>query len=404
MKRQPLACWIVVNSVPYHDARLNAAAELARLRVSMIQLTGVDTHWTFDKPERSTPKFSRQTLFPDTPWQGIDGKAMARNLMATLTQLRPDVVCINGWSYGGAIAALRWCVSERVPAIMMSESTALDHPRRYWKEAIKHRIISLCSASLVGGSRHRDYIAELGAPLDRVFTGYDAVDNDHFRDGADAARRMGPQLRQRLGLPQRYFMACSRLIEKKNIARLLRAYAGYRRRDATAAPWSLVIVGEGELKQDLVALQAELGLQGCVRFVGEKNYDELPIYYGLAGAFVHASTSEQWGLVVNEAMAAGLPVLVSERCGCAEDLVVSKVNGLTFDPHDINDLSGAMLEVAGDDIGLEMMGRASQEIIARWSPQRFAEGLDCAVQAALGAEPPVPDAIDRLVLWGMKGR
>jgi glycosyltransferase involved in cell wall biosynthesis len=404
MKRQPLACWIVVNSVPYHEARLNAAAEQARLRVSMIQLTGVDTHWTFDKPERGAPKFSRQTLFPDTPWQRIDGKAMARSLVATLTHMRPDVVCINGWSYGGAIAALGWCVSQRVPAVMMSESTALDHPRRYWREAIKHRIVGLCSASLVGGSRHRDYIAELGAPLDRVFTGYDAVDNDYFQDGADAARRMGQQQRQRLGLPQRYFMACSRLIEKKNIARLLRAYAGYRGKETAAAPWSLVIVGEGELKQELLALQAELGLQSCVQFVGEKNYDELPTYYGLASAFVHASTSEQWGLVVNEAMAAGLPVVVSERCGCAADLVVSEVNGLTFDPYDIDDFSGAMLQIVTDDVGLDMMGRASREIIARWSPRRFAESLDCAVQAALGAEPPIAGAIDRLVLWGMRER
>jgi 1,2-diacylglycerol 3-alpha-glucosyltransferase len=403
MKRQPLLCWIVVNCVPYHEARLKAAVEQARLRVSMIQLTGIDTHWTAVQPEQLARGFRRQTLFPATPWHKIDRRTMVRSLQASLAELRPDVVCINGWSFGGGIAALDWSISHQVPVVMMSESTALDGPRHPWKEVVKRRIVGLCSASLVGGSRHRDYIAELGAPLERVFTGYDAVDNEHFCSGAEAARGAETQLRHRLGLPQRYFMACSRLIEKKNIAGLLHAYARYRERAGVAA-WSLVVVGEGELKGQLLALRSELGLRDQVHFVGEKTYQELPAYYGLAGAFVHASTTEQWGLVVNEAMAAGLPVLVSERCGCAADLVVPGVNGQTFDPADIDELAEAMRRLAGDDAGRAAMGKASQEIVARWSPRRFAESLGCAVEAALRARPPAPDAIDRLVLWGMRDR
>jgi 1,2-diacylglycerol 3-alpha-glucosyltransferase len=403
MKHQPLVCWIVVNSVPYHEARLNAAAQQARLRVSMIQLTGIDTHWTYQESKQIARTFRQQTLFPDTPWHEIDGRSMARSLQACLTELSPDVVCINGWSFGGAIAALQWCVSHQVPVIMMSDSTALDHPRHRWKEMVKHRIVGLCSARLVAGSRHRDYIAELGAPLERVFTGYDVVDNDHFRAGADAARGVERQRRRQLALPQRYFMSCSRLIEKKNICRLLRAYALYRER-AGSAPWSLVIVGEGELRSELLALRVRLGLQENVHFAGEKAYHELPIYYGLASAFVHASTTEQWGLVVNEAMAAGLPVLVSERCGCAADLVTPGINGLTFDPCDVDALSEAMLEISGESADREGMARASQEIVARWSPRRFAESLGCAVETALRVPPRAPDAIDRLLLWGLRQR
>jgi hypothetical protein len=193
MNRQPLLCWIVVNSVPYHDARLNAAAAQARLRLCLVQLTGIDVDWDLPEPKEFTQTVHHYTLFPNTPWHDIDGRAMVRSLQACLAQVRPDVVCVNGWSSGGGIAALAWCLSHQVPVIMMSESTAIDHPRHYWKEAVKRRIVSLCSASLVGGSRHRDYIAELGAPRDHVFTGYDAVDNDHFSAGADAARRADRQ-------------------------------------------------------------------------------------------------------------------------------------------------------------------------------------------------------------------
>src|SRR6202008_1254907 len=100
---------------------------------------------------------------------------------------------------------------------IMSETHALDHPRRAWKEAVKRRIVGLCSASLVGGTPHRDYIAALGAPLDRVFTGYDVVDNEHFRIGAERARRAKVSLRKNLGLPAQFFMACSRFEAKKNL-------------------------------------------------------------------------------------------------------------------------------------------------------------------------------------------
>src|SRR5262249_59830905 len=105
----------------------------------------------------------------------------------------------------------------------------------------------------------------------------------------------------------------------------------YRAAAGTAA-WKLVLLGEGEQRAKLEGLRDALGLRNDVSMPGFKQYDELPAYYGLASAFVHTSTTEQWGLVVNEAMAAGLPVLVSERCGCGPDLVREGVNGFTFDP------------------------------------------------------------------------
>jgi glycosyltransferase involved in cell wall biosynthesis len=403
VKHQPLLCWIVVNSMPYHEARLNAAAEQARLRVCMVQLTDIDTHWTVQKPEQIARSIQRRTLFANKPWREIDGRAMVRRLNALLDELRPDVVCINGWSFGGCIAALSWCGAHRVPAVLMSESTALDHPRHHWKEAIKRRIVRLCSASLVGGTPHRDYIAALGASLDHVFTGYDAVDNEHFRIGASRAQRAEQSLRQKLGLPPRFFMACSRLVAKKNLARLLEAYGKYREA-AGEAPWSLVIVGDGELMGEFLALRSRLRLEAHVQFPGSKSYEELPSYYGLANAFIHASTTEEWGLVVNEAMAAGLPVLVSERCGCASDLVVPGINGLLFDPEDVTSIAQAMLEIGGGSHDHRAMGRSSQEIVARWSPARFAESLNGAVEASLRTPAPSAGLIDRLMLWTLRER
>ncbi len=403
MKHQPLLCWIVVNCTPYHEARLNAAAAEARLRLCMVQLTGIDVHWVLPEQNRGTRSFARHTLFPNTHMSQIDGRSMAQNLQALLSELKPDAVCINGWSIGGCFAALAWCLAHRVPAILMSDTSALDHRRYDWKQAIKRRIVRLCSASLVAGTPHRDYIAALGAPLDQVFTGYDTVDNEHFRIGADRARGAAQRLREKLALPPRFFMACSRFVRKKNLARLLQAYATYRQGAGDGA-WSLVVVGDGELSGDLQALRRQLGMEEHVLFPGSKAYEELPSYYGLADAFIHASTTEQWGLVVNEAMAAGLPVLVSERCGCASDLVMPEINGLLFDPEDVDSIAESMRKIADGSRNPRAMGRKSQEIVARWSPVRFADSLYAAVEAALKRPPPSPGKIDRLLLWAMRER
>jgi len=161
----------------------------------------------------------------------------------------------------------------------------------------------------------------------------------------------------------------------------------------------LVLLGDGPLKPDLCRLISGLGLQHFVLLPGFKQYDELPVYYGLASAFVHASTTEQWGLVMNEAMASGLPVLVSNRCGCAMDLVQEGKNGFTFDPYNVEQLAGLMFKMSAfQPSELSAFGSASREIISNWGPERFASGLQQAVQTVLHLPPPRPSVIDRLLL------
>src|SRR5262249_41808278 len=146
--------------------------------------------------------------------------------------------------------------------------------------------------------------------------------------------------RTALRLPADYFLASARFTEKKNLPGLLRAYARYRdrcqenRTGDAQSPWELVVLGDGPGRQQLEQLRDELGLSERVRLPGFQQYDVLSSYYAFARAFVHASTVEQWGLVVNEAMASGLPILLSNRCGCASMLLDEGVNGYLFDPED----------------------------------------------------------------------
>ncbi|MDZ4289009.1 MAG: glycosyltransferase, partial [Prosthecobacter sp.] len=158
-------------------------------------------------------------------------------------------------------------------------------------------------------------------------------------------------------------------------------------------------LGDGPLRDELNRAITELGLQASVTMPGFKQYDELPLCYATADAFIHASTTEQWGLVVNEAMAAGLPVLVSNRCGCAPDLVVEGRNGFSFDPFDIEAIARGMAAMAAlPEDRRQAMGGESRKIIANWGPERFGQGLHDAGALALRAGPQEASIANKLLL------
>jgi len=276
--------------------------------------------------------------------------------------------------------------------VVMSESARDDEPRTWWKETIKRQIVGIYSAALIGGQRHVEYLVELGMPRERIFTGYDVVDNDYFARRTLEIRNSKFEIRKQYGLPENYFLASARFIEKKNLPRLIGAYSKYRQKSEVgahtsevgkeSAPWDLVILGDGPLKADLCRLISVLRLTAHVHLPGFKQYEELPVYYALAKAFVHASTTEQWGLVVNEAIASGLPVIVSQRCGCVPELVQD--NGFTFEPTDERELASRLSQMASlSDDELRRFGDASYRIAANFAPGRFGEGLEQAAQLAL---------------------
>ena len=161
---------------------------------------------------------------------------------------------------------------------------------------------------------------------------------------------------------------------------------------------NLVILGDGVLRGELTSLINKLDLQSVVHLPGFKQYDELPYYYAFASVFIHASTTEQWGLVVNEAMAAGLPVIVSERCGCVPELVKNSFNGFTFNPFVSSELTEKMQAVTSSKYDLKQMGRNSTEIISEWQPDHFGKGLKRAVESAFTEPRKKGSLTDNLLL------
>lgn len=363
---------IWIDWYPYHVARfrgLQSAPGMAGKVIGVELVGGVGVHAGLKFRESLPPDVNVQTLLPDSDWQSAGQWSLAVRLWRALQHLNPRTVLVPGYYTLPALAAAVWAKAHRRQSVLMTESTAADHLRTGWKERLKSRLIrALFDWAVTGGAAHRRYLEQLNFPMHRVVGCYDVVDNAFFEGEAHELRM------QRQASPviaQKYFLYVGRLSSEKNVDGLLQGWVEYRRGGGT---WPLVLVGGGP-EETMLRRTAELsGFAADVHFAGHKGFRELPTYYASAGCFVLPSKREPWGLVVNEALASSLPVIVSARCGCAEDLVESGANGFVFDPDDKNQLVRAMQAIANStDEEHASMGSRSVQIIQRFSPARFGE-------------------------------
>ena len=260
----------------------------------------------------------------------------------------------------------------------MSESNYDDHRRSPFIEAVKRTIVTLLfDGGVVGGKRAASYLQRLGLPSERIARAYDVVDNEYFLSRATQCRLEADVSRN--GYLSQYFLFVGRLAPEKNISTLLEAFLQYRNFGGT---WSLVIVGDGPLNETLRNQANGSAQAGAVIFTGRKDVRDLPALYANAGSFVLPSLSEPWGLVVNEAMASGLPVIVSSSSGCADDLVEDGSNGFIVDAKDATSITNALLRMSQfSSEERARLGERSKTIIADYSPESWSGEVRRIVKA-----------------------
>ncbi len=361
-------------SGPYIVARYSALAiEFPQHKLYLLELGSVSAIYQW------------RSNFTDLPYQSIvlselpaEEQSLTQlwsGLSKALAQIQPDVLVICGYGVPGMLPGLLWSLWHRKPAVLLSDTKADDAPRSSWKEALKGTIVRSYRAALVAGELHKQYLISLGMPEAAIWLGYDVVDNQIFHP--DRIRH----LPRPLGLERPYFLSIARFVPKKNLMTLISAYAAYRGKAGDRA-WDLVLCGEGKLRPQIEALITQAQLESHVRLPGFLQQEDLLPYFAHAGCFVHASIQEEWGLVVNEAMAAGLPILLSERCGCFKELMIEGVNGFGFDPENISQLTELMLKISSGDLDLVSIGQAALAQIQKFSPDLFATGLMQAIDHA----------------------
>ncbi|MDB4274702.1 glycosyltransferase family 4 protein [Akkermansiaceae bacterium] len=378
---------------PYHLARIESArAVLSAAGWDVVGLeTGGSDH-TYEWDDEAGPTaWRRVTVFPGEAVEDIPNGRMRDGVQAALQKIQPDAVAIAGWGSVDARACLDWCKRHGATAIVMSETREADGQRVWWREWIKGRIIRRFDAALVGARSHRDYLLKLGFLGNRIMLGYNVVANDYF---VEECLRVKTSEVRRVG---KYFLASNRFIERKNLTRLIDAYAQFSvtqprtKNQESRNLWNLCLLGDGELKSDLINQCHDLGLkvvesspwetknqeQGTVFFPGFRQIDELPSFYAHAGCFVHPALEEPWGLVLNEAMACGLPILSGSNVGAAEELMDDGVNGWKFDAENTEEIVVCLERIVGMSVEKRRaFGEASVRILEQRCPsEAFGQGL-----------------------------
>lgn len=301
-----------------------------------------------------------------------------RGMRSALSRIAPNVVLCGGYNYLASWAAAYWGRSHRVPLLLWSESTAFDLRQRYRVvEFVKTHFLSLCTGFVVPGISSLEYLRELGIGEQRISTAPNAVDNSLFSKLAESARQDESSVRARRHLPDRYFLYVGRLVEEKGVFDLVDAYAQLK--PEMRCKVGLVFVGDGPDRQGLMRRASKIS--GTIQFLGFAHREELPEIYALAEGLIFPTHSDPWGLVVNEAMACALPVIVTTVAGCTLDLVQNDWNGFIVPPRNASQLAIAMENLASDSARGVQMGRRSRERIEEYSPAAWADGVVKAVQS-----------------------
>jgi glycosyltransferase involved in cell wall biosynthesis len=351
---------------PYHHTRFQAAAAVMPLEVLETRPASQEYPWQFE----AAPAYPLHRLSGHTgPESDPPPAALDRQLQELLEQRRPSAIVSVGWADRAYQRLLLQAHRRRIPLLIVSDSRLRDQPRSPLTEGLKRQLLRGYAAAMVAGSESRAYLHRLGFPAGGIFEPWDVVDNRFFEQ---AAAEAGPR--------QPRFLCVSRLVPKKNHQGLLQAFATYQRQ---GGGWGLQLVGSGPLLPAIEAQVAALPAPGRVQLLPFCQLPELGRLYGQASAFVLASTSDQWGLVVNEAIAAGLPALVSEACGCAADLIGHDVSGWCFDPQQPHALAALMHAAEHQSAPARArMQAAAAARLQSYTPARFAAGLQRAVQHA----------------------
>jgi glycosyltransferase involved in cell wall biosynthesis len=272
-----------------------------------------------------------------------------------------------------AVAAARWT---GLPVFARGE-THLGLRRgplkRLCRKPLLRAFYRCLSGVLAIGSANAAFHCAMGVPKERIFSVPYTVDNVRFTEGSRLSDVQRKKVRAKLGVADAdpIILYAAKLQARKRPDDLLRAAAHLKDRGIR---FHVAMVGSGEMAADLVTLATRLGLEN-VHFHGFANQSVLPEIYGAADVFVLPSEDEPWGLSVNEAMCANLPIVATAEIGCAADLIRPGINGHTFTARDVEGLVSALHPILADADARRRMGGASGEIISHWSYAECAAGL-----------------------------
>lgn len=381
----------------YWPARLEALQkELTSkgITFNVIEISGAGSPYSFAKTNASHPIWWH-CLFPNDEMEHIPPKNAVKALHNKLDELMPDVVFSGAIAFPSGAGAISWAERNRKKVVIFDDARLEDVPRSNVINWIKRKIYARVDAILCPSAYWNDTFKFFGFNENQLFYGLNVVNNDFWKNVIRDAEI--PEL------PEKYILSVGRQIPKKNYQGLLGAYCAYTSKVPNPLP--LVLIGEGEERASMEVFCEEHNIFD-VHFLPFVNQEQLNKIYHKAYFFVLPSLyGETWGLVVNEAMASGLPVIVSNQAGCASTLVFEERNGYSFSPKNNEELEKKLLEFHyASEERMLAMGDASIEIISNWNLDRFLNGVLNAIKFVSSTEVKKVGILSRIVIDFWKGR
>jgi glycosyltransferase involved in cell wall biosynthesis len=306
---------------------------------------------------------------------------IALDITSQLRSQSFDAVWVHGWGWWCSVQAVHAAYQLGIPVLLRGETNGLTEPVNFLKKRAKRIILRWLFRQIAGflyiGSLNRKFYQDYGIEDDRLFSMPYAVDNDYWQAQVAIARPHQHHLRQSLGLEAHrpIILFAAKLIDVKRPLDLLAAYQLLSPDGDQEPDPYLLVVGDGVLRPELEAVAANTGWSS-IRFLGFRNQSELPALYDLCDVFVLPSGVEPWGLAVNEAMNAGKAIVVSDRVGCAPDLVQQSDNGRIFPAGDPSALAEALSWALAHRTEA---GKQSLQRIQAWNFQADLVGLKQAL-------------------------
>jgi glycosyltransferase involved in cell wall biosynthesis len=331
------------------------------------------------------------SLLEGYPWQYVPNRSFRPGLGRFFGLINPglwplirdgrfDAVFVSGYFYASAWIAILAAKLYGAPLLFTTEAhmlrswVAKSKWRLRFKKFYVRRILSLANVVLTVSSGSFQQLLALGLPESRIILTPYTVDNDWWMTRAAEVDREATRAAWRIPIHASVALFCAKLQPWKGPMDLIEAFSR-----ANVPDSYLVFAGDGPLRKSLEQRARELGVANRIRFLGFMNQSQLPSVYCAADLLVLPSHYEPFGLVVNEAMLCGLPVVVSDRVGAKFDLVRQCENGYIFPAGDVNALATILVEILPKTEKRAQMGAAAQRRMQTWSPSEYVEGIVRAV-------------------------
>lgn len=293
---------------------------------------------------------------------------------------RFDVLIVHGYNYPTNLLAIAVAKVAGTRVVIRGDTRLRRHHLQAhgWKHLLKRTLFRVFDGFISIGTLNREYYAAFGAPAERVFFAPFCVNNTAFALDTEAARGARQQSRAAMCLPEDCVVVlyASKLTAQKRPGDLIKAYASLAQKFPNV--W-LIMAGSGEEERPLKEMADGLGLER-IRFIGFQNQTALPNLYAASDIFVLPSDEDAWGLVVNEVMAAGLPVVVSDGVGASPDLVQGRGTGIVYPCGDVNALAQAIEQLLRSEQQRLQMGCKARGLIKNWGVEACASGIVAAAE------------------------